>query len=343
MSTLEHIALLAGVGRSTVSRVMNNDPRVSAATRERVLEIVRRENYQPNFAARSLASGRSDVIGAVVPMALPNAFSDPFFPSLLQGVATACDSADALLMLWLAVPETEQRLVDKVIGGPVDGVVVAAHVIGDPLVDALIRGGKRFVLCARHISDEASYVTIDDRGSVRSLIGHLFRLGRERIATISGPRHMIQSRDRLDAYRETLADFGFDAPAELCVEGDWSEASGYAAMRRLLPANPDAVFAANDQMAFGAIRALKEAGRRVPDDVAIVGFDDIPGAAYTDTPLTTIRQPIQRVGEVAAQTLFELIEDPTAPPRRVVLPTELVVRASCGSAGSHGNHKAGTE
>jgi LacI family transcriptional regulator len=341
VSTLEHIAQLAGVGRSTVSRVMNNDPRVRPATRERVLEIVRRENYQPNFAARSLASGRSDVIGAVVPMALPTAFADPYFPSLLQGVASACDSADALLMLWLAIPETEQRLADKVIGGPVDGLVIAAHVVDDPLVDALIRGGKRFVLCARHDSDVASYVTIDDRGSVRALISHLVRLGRQRIAHITGPRHMIQARDRLESYRSTLTEFGLPVAPELCAEGDWSEGSGYAAMRRLLAAKPDAVFAGNDQMAIGAIRALREEGVDVPDDVAVVGFDDIPAASYTDIPLTTIRQPIQRVGEVAAQTLFELIQDPTASPRRVVLPTELVVRASCGSAGNNNGVAAG--
>jgi LacI family transcriptional regulator len=335
MATLEEIAQMAGVGRSTVSRVLNNDPRVRDATRERILEIVRRENYRPNFAARTLASGRSDVIGAVVPMSLPSVFSDPFFPRFLEGVAVACDLADALLMLWLALPETERRQVDKVLGaGHVDGLIIAAHVIDDPLVEALRRGSKRFVLYGRYPADDVSYVTVDDRAGARSIVSHLLRVGHERVATIAGPQHMFEARDRLEGYHDALRDFGLQPSPELVVEGDWSEASGYAAMRRLLAAKPDAVFAANDSMALAALRALNESGVRVPEEIAIVGFDDIPAAAAADPPLTTVRQPIRRLGEVATQTLLELIEEPSGPPRRVILPTELVVRTSCGSTGN---------
>lgn len=332
MATLNEIAELAGVGRSTVSRVMNNDPRVRAATRERVLEVVRRENYQPNFAARALASGRSEVIGAVVPMALTSAFADPFFARFLEGVAAASDSADALLMLWLALPETEQRKVDRLLGaGVVDGLIVAAHVIDDPLVEALRRGGKRFVLFGRYPADDVSYVTVDDRSSAHRAVSHLLRLGYMRVATIAGPQHMFDAQDRLAGYRDALRDFGLPQVAELVAEGDWSEASGYAAMRRLLAARPDAVFAANDGMALAALRAMRDEGIRVPEDVALVGFDDIPAAATADPPLTTVRQPIRRLGEVATQTLLELIDSNSGPARRVVLPTELVVRASCGA------------
>jgi LacI family transcriptional regulator len=332
VATLEEIAQLAGVGRSTVSRVMNNDPRVKPSTRERVLEIVRRERYQLNFAARTLASGRSEVIGAVVPMALESVFTDPFFPKFLEGVSSACDAADAMLMLWLALPETEQRKVDKVLGaGPVDGLIVAAHVVDDPLVEALRESGKHFVLYGRYPADDVSYVTVDDRASACSVVSHLIRLGRQRIGTIAGPQHMFEARDRLAGYHDAVRDFGLQASPELVVEGDWSEASGYAAMRRLLAAEPDAVFAANDSMALAALRALTEQGIRVPEDIALVGFDDIPAAAAANPPLTTVRQPIRRLGEVAAQTLLELIEQPPGAPRRVILPTELVVRASCGS------------
>jgi LacI family transcriptional regulator len=335
MATLEEIAELAGVGRSTVSRVLNNDPRVRSTTRERVLEVVRRENYQPNFAARTLASGRSDVIGAIVPMALPSVFSDPFFPQFLEGVAAACDAADALLMLWLALPETERRKVDRVLGGgPVDGLIIAAHVVDDPLVEALRRGGKQFILYGRYPADDVSYVAVDDRASAHSVVSHLLRVGYERVATIAGPQHMFEARDRLAGYVDALRDFGLPQLPELIVEGDWSDASGYAAMRRLLAAKPDAVFAANDSMALAAMRALKEQGLRVPEDVALVGYDDIPGAAAADPPLTTVRQPIHRLGEVAAQTLLALIDDPSGAQRRIVLPTELIVRASCGSAGN---------
>jgi LacI family transcriptional regulator len=332
--TLDEIAELAGVGRSTVSRVLNNDPRVKDATRERILEIVRRENYQPNFAARTLASGRSDVIGAVVPMALPTVFTDPFFPQFLEGVAAACDAADALLMLWLALPETERRKADKLLShGPVDGLIIAAHIADDPFVETLRGGSKRFVLYGRYAADDVSYVTVDDRASARGIVSHLLRVGHQRVATITGPQHMFEGRDRLDGYFDALRDFGIAQAPELVVEGDWSEASGYQGMRRLLAAKPDAVFAANDSMALAALRALRENGIRVPEDIALAGFDDIPAAAAADPPLTTVRQPIRRLGEVAAQTLLEMIDDPTGPPRRVILPTELVVRASCGSGG----------
>jgi LacI family transcriptional regulator len=144
---------------------------------------------------------------------------------------------------------------------------------------------------------------------------------------------MFDARDRLDGYLDALRDFRLPHSPELIVEGDWSEESGAQAMRRLLAAKPDAVFAANDSMALAALRVLGENGLRVPEDVALAGFDDIPAAAAADPPLTTVRQPIRRLGEVATQTLLEMIDDPDGPPRRVILPTELVVRASCGSAG----------
>jgi LacI family transcriptional regulator len=332
MTTIEQIARKAGVGRSTVSRVLNDDPRVSDETRQRVLEILRRENYQPNFAARTLASGRSDVIGAVVPMSLPSVFGDPFFPRFLEGVAAACEAADALLMLWLALPEDEQRKVDKVLGrGPVDGLVIAAHVAGDPLVEALRRGAKKFVLSSRYEADDVSYVCIDNRASAHSAVTHLLRAGRTRVAHITGPRRMLDAEDRLAGYADALRDFGMPLDEQLVVEGDWSEPSGYAAMRRLLGARPDAVFAGNDAMALAALRALKEEGLRVPDDVALVGFDDMPAAAVSEPSLTTVRQPVRRLGEVATTTLLELIADPRGLPRRTVLPTELVIRSSSGA------------
>lgn len=332
MTTIEQIAHKAGVGRSTVSRVLNDDPRVSDATRARVLAILREENYQPNFAARTLASGRSDVIGAVVPMALPSVFGDPFFPRFLEGVATACDAANTLLILWLALPEDEQRNVDKVLGrGPVDGLIIAAHVAGDPLVEALRKGNKRFVLSSRYEGDDVSYVCIDNRASAYGAVTHLLRAGRTRVAHITGPRRMLDAQDRLAGYTDALRDFGLPFDQELVADGDWSEPSGYAAMRRLLKAEPDAVFAGNDAMALAAMRALKEEGLHVPDDVALVGFDDMQAAAVAEPALTTVRQPVRRLGEVATTTLLELIADPNAGPRRTVLPTELVIRASSGS------------
>ena len=329
MTTIEEIALKAGVGRSTVSRVLNDDPRVSDETRRRILEVLRQENYQPNHAARMLASGRSDIVGAVVPMALPSVFGDPFFPRFLEGVASACDAADALLMLWLALPEDEQRNVDKVLGrGPVDGLIIAAHVTDDPLVEALRHGRKKFVLASRYEADDVSYVGVDNRASARTAVSHLLRGGRTRVAHITGPRRMFDAEDRLAGYADALRDFGLPFDEGLVAEGDWSEPSGYAAMNRLLRAKPDAVFAGNDAMALAAMRALREEGLNAPEDVAIVAFDDMPAAAASEPALTTVRQPVRRLGEVATNTLLELIADPDGPPRRTVLPTELVIRAS---------------
>jgi LacI family transcriptional regulator len=239
-----------------------------------------------------------------------------------------------MLMLWLALPETERRKADKVgSSGPVDGLIIAAHVSDDPFVEALRGGKKQFVLYGRYAADDVSYVTVDDRASARGIVSHLLRVGHKRVATITGPQHMFDARDRLDGYLDALREFRLPQSPELIVEGDWSEESGAQGMRRLLAAQPDAIFAANDSMALAALRVLRENGLRVPEDVALAGFDDIPAAAAADPPLTTVRQPIRRLGEVATQTLLQMIDDPDGPPRRVILPTELVVRASCGSVG----------
>lgn len=330
---LEQIAKLSGVSRSTVSRVINDDPNVRPATRDRVLEVVRRLNFQPNAAARGLAIGRTGVLGLVIPMGVPALFTDPYFPQLIQGVSSASAALDHSVMLWLAEPEYERRTVRQVLySGLIDGVIVASVLVDDALVQSLIEGHMPFMLVGRHpIQPNVSYVDVDNTKSASEIVAHLLRLGRHRVATIAGPQNMIAGVDRLDGYLSALRARGLAADPSLIVEGDFSEAGGYAATQRLLPRQPDAIFAASDALAVGALRALRDAGRRVPQEVAVAGFDDMPFAAHTDPPLTTIRQPIARTGAVAAQTLIDLIRHPSSPPRRIVLPTELVIRASCGS------------
>jgi len=177
----------------------------------------------------------------------------------------------------------------------------------------------------------ASYVDADNIGGAREAVTHLLRLGRTRVATITGPQNMIAGADRLAGYLAALRDRAMVSEPGLIAEGDFTEAGGYRAMQQLLPHRPDAVFAASDMMAVGALRALREAGLRVSEDVAIVGFDDLPQAARTEPPLTTVRQPTYRLGTTTVDALLDLIEYPDSSPRRIVLPTELVVRASCGS------------
>jgi LacI family transcriptional regulator len=333
MATLEEIAKLAKVSRSTVSRVINDDPKVSPATRKRVLAVVQRKNYHPNVAARGLATGRSHVIGLVIPMGVSALFTDPYFPLLIQGVSAACNAHDHSVMLWIAEPEYERRTIQQILhNGLIDGVIVASHLLDDPVVEALKKSSMPFVMIGRQPEPgNISYVDVDNQNSAREIVEHLLRLGYRRIATITGPKNMIAGSDRLEGYLAAFRGKGIAPDPSLIVEGDFTEAGGHAAMQRLLPQNPDAVFAASDVMAMGALRALREANLRVPQDIALVGFDDMPFAARTDPPLTTVRQPVHRTGFVAAETLIDLVTNPGSPARRIVLPTELVIRASTGS------------
>ena len=330
---LEKIAKLSGVSRSTVSRVINDDPKVSSLTREKVWQVVRRVNYQPNIAARGLAAGRTRILGLVIPMGVGALFTDPYFPILIQGVASACNASDHSVMLWLAEPEYERRTMRQIMhNGMIDGVIVASMLMDDPVVQALQEGNIPFILIGRHPIDErVSYIDVDNRASSCEIVTHLLRLGRRRVATITGPHSRIAGSDRLAGYMDALRARGMSVDPSLIIEGDFTEAGGYLAMKQLLPRQPDAVFAASDATATGALRALHEANVRVPEDIALVGFDDMPFAAHTDPPLTTVRQPTHRMGAIATETLIDMIEHPDSRPRRIVLPTELVVRASCGA------------
>lgn len=330
MPTLEEIAELSKASRSTVSRVINNDPHVSDATRKRILEVIQQLNFQPNRAARSLAGGRTRVLGLVIPMGVSRLFADPYFPILIQGVNSACYAHDHTVMLWLADPDYERRMINQILhNGLIDGVILASTLTNDPVLQALIGGNLPFIQVGRQISDgNTSYVDVDNQSGAHEAVSYLLRKGRRRIATITGPHNMVPGIDRLEGYLAALRERGIAADPQLIIEGDFTEASGYEAARRLIPWKPDAIFAASDNMAFGALRALREANLCVPDDVALIGFDDIPFAAHTDPPLTTVRQPIQRTGAVAAETLIDLIENPSPSPRRMILTTELVIRSS---------------
>lgn len=330
---LEEIGRLSGTSRSTVSRVINNDPHVSDETRQQVMDVVRRVNFQPNAAARSLAAGRTRVLGLVIPTGVASLFTDPYFPLLVQGVASACNAHDHSVMLWLAEPEYERRTIGKLMqGGLIDGVILASVLTDDPMLQALSEGDLPFVLVGRQPGNSRlSYVDVDNVNSAREAVTHLLRLGRRRVASITGLLNMNVGADRRDGYLAALRQRSLPVDPDLIVEGDFTEAGGYAAMQRLLPAHPDGVFVASDLMAIGALRALRDAGRRVPEDVALVSFDDMPFAARAEPPLTTMRQPVQRTGVVAAETLIDLITNPDSQPRRILLPTDLIIRETCGS------------
>ncbi len=330
--TLEDIARLSGVSRSTVSRVINADSNVKDETRQKVLQVIQNINFQPNLAARGLAAGRTNIIGLVIPASVAVIFTDPYFPLLIQGVSGACNAHNHSVMLWLAEPEYERRTIRQILhNGLVDGVIVSSTLMDDPIVKSLYESKMPFILIGRHPTLDVNYLDVDNVRAAREATQHLMRLGRKRIATITGPKNQIASYDRYQGYVKGLSDRNQPVLPELVAEGDWTEAGGYTAMRRLIPHKPDAVFAANDVMAAGALSALREAQLRVPEDVAVVGFDDTPNASRTQPPLTTMRQPIQSMGSLAVETLIDIIDHPGSETRRIVVATELVIRSSCGT------------
>ena len=236
-------------------------------------------------------------------------------------------------MLWLAEPEYERRTIHQIIHNHLlDGVIIASMVMDDPLIGALTDSAMPFILIGRHPTDlRVNYVDVDNFGGAREMVSFFLRVGYQRIATITGPLRMIPGLDRLEGYKAALNFRGIPIDGQFIEEGDFSEESGYLAMQRLLPHAPDAVFAASDAMAVGAMRAIEQAGLQVPRDIAVAGFDDTPFAARTNPPMTTVRQPISRVGAVAVETLISRIEKSSLGTQRIILPTEMVIRETCCS------------
>jgi LacI family transcriptional regulator len=329
--TLEDIARMSGVSRSTVSRVINGDRNVNEQTRTKVQSIIQSIDFQPNLAARGLAAGHTRVIGLVIPTGVTAIFTDPYFPLVIQGVSAACNARGYSVMLWLAEPEFERRTISQILyNGLIDGVVVSSMLVNDPLIERLYESKRPFITIGRHpTNDKINYVDIDNRAGAYQGVSHILRTGRRRVGVINGPHNTIASLDRYQGYLDALRERGVTLIPELVAEGEFSDTTGYLAMKRLLPHCPDAVFVASDAMAFAAMRAIQEAGLRIPEDIAVVGFDDLPAAANSSPPLTTVRQPIQRTGSIAAEMLVDMIEHPDPLPRRIVLPTELVYRSSC--------------
>lgn len=333
--TLEDIARLAGVSRSTVSRVINDHPSVSEPVRQRVWEIVNETGYRPHPAARSLASRRSSVIGLVLPRRVHTFFTDPYFPSLTEGVAQACNKHNHMLSLFLFYTEEDERKLFPLISRPglLDGIIIQSTHAADEMFMQLSQSAIPSIVAGRPMTvSDFSYVDVDNVAGAYTAVRHLVHLGRQRIGTITGPMNTTVGLDRLEGYRRALSESRLPFDEMLCAEGDLSEDGGYYCAQRLLLQEPDALFVASDIMAVGALRAIREAGRAVPDDVAVVGFDDLPPATRSSPPLTTIRQPIRRLGMELVENLLDIIQNGTHPPRRVVFGTELVVRESCGAA-----------
>ena len=333
--TLEDVGYLAGVSRSTVSRVINQETSVSPEVRERVLDVIRQTGYAPNAAARSLVSNRTGVIGLVIPSGVHNLFEDPYFARLIQGVTTASNHARMTLSLFLfETQDEEQDIYPRVVeSGFLDGVIVTATRSGDPLISRILNSSLPAVVVGRPGIDGVSYVDVDNRGGAREAARHLCEIGCRTIGCIRAPETTTTGQDRLLGFVEGLADEGRALRSRLIADGDYSEASGGRGMAQLLEQGVDGVFVASDTMAIGAIKAIKEAGRSVPDDVAIVGFDGFSASDTASPPLTTLRQPVVQTAAEAVQILMGVVDGRSSGPQSRILPVDLVVRASTSRGG----------
>ena len=335
--TLEMVAAEAGVTRSTVSRALNGEPDVSAATIEHVRQVAARMGYVPNRAAKSLASARSMAVALVIPEPGQLALADPHLIAIMAGVSRRIEQSDYLLNLMVsggtgsagADAALGSKLQRYLASGVVDGVLVASQHTRDEwllhLHDTLpvVFGGRP----SAETDPPNYFIDVDNRGAAAAAVRHLVSIGRRRIATITGPADMSAASDRLLGWQDALAEAGL--PADLEIAGDFTAASGTEGVASLLASAPDvdAIFAANDVMGAAVVTALLDAGRRVPEDVAVVGFDDSSAALTARVPLTTVNQPSERMGELMADTLLRILAGDDVPVSTVV-ESRLVRRAS---------------
>lgn len=330
--TLEEVAARAGVGRGTASRVINGSPRVSAHTREAVEAAVAELGYVPNRAARTLAGNRTEAIALVVPESETRFFAEPYFSGIVRGVGAALADTEMQLLLTLVGSDRERRrLAQYLTAHRVDGVLLVSVHADDPLPDLLEQLGMPAVMNGRRSATEPlPSVDSDNFEGARGAVEHLVSRGRRSIATITGRLDVYAAQRRLDGYRRALSDAGHEPDERLIAPADFSEEGGVRAMRELLARRPDvdAVFAASDLMAAGARQVLREAGRRIPDDVALIGFDDSAVARHMDPALTSVRQPIEEMGRAMTRVLLGQIAGENTERPQIVLPTELVVRDS---------------
>jgi DNA-binding LacI/PurR family transcriptional regulator len=316
------------MSRGTVSRVLNGGRNVSPAALSAVRQAISRSGYVVNHHARSLVTQRSRSVAFIVTEPQERLFEDPNLGIMLRGCTQALAGHDMTLLLSVAGTDPDrQRVARFVAAGHVDGVLLIATHAGDQVMETLANHNVPMVVAGEPPGHEGqiAYVAVDDRSGAQHMVRYLRSIGRRRIGTITGPMDMPGGPQRLAGYRDVM---GADAAPELIAHGDYLEASGMAAAEELLRRVPDldGLFVASDLMAHGAMRALARAGRRVPGDVAVGGFDDSPAAMTTDPPLTTIRQPWRRISSELIRLLLSQIE--AEPPAAVILPTELVRRGT---------------
>jgi LacI family transcriptional regulator len=331
--TQKDVARLAGVSQAIVSHVVNQtDKAIPEATRQRVLQAMDELGYTPNKAARSLRAQKSYAIACIVPD-----ITNAFFPAFLRGIQSVTEPHDYDLIIYDSHTSASKELhYARSLGcGHVDGAVAVLFHRDDEVVSALLEQGLHLVTfegsCPKMGSRQHDVVYVDNASAAREAVAYLIDLGHTRIGMLTGTEGTPPQRWRLQGYRAALSDHGLILEDALVRNGDYTEQAGYAEMQTLLslPERPSALFAANDLMAIGAMLAVQDAGLRIPQDIAIMGFDDIPAARLAHPRLTTVRQFQEKTGEQAARLLFDrLCGNPAKEVEFVEMPVEIVARQS---------------
>lgn len=326
--TIRDVAREARVSVASVSRALNGHAHVTEQTRARILSIAQRLRYVPHGAARSLIMRRTHTIGALVPD-----LHGEFYSELLCGIDRAARARGLHLLVSSSLGgRDEAAAVLRAMAGRVDGMVILSAHVDEDFLHANLAATTPAVLLNSAASRDYPVIAIDNLGGTRAMVRHLVGLGNRDIAMIAGPAENFDAQQREQGFRDEMAaSAGRTSP--LVVRGDFTEETGYAEGAELArrKQRPQAIFAANDMMAVGCLRALNDAGLRVPQDIALVGFDDIPLARYLTPPLTTVRQRIIDLGRLALEQLVSCIEKPAAPVPTHMLDCEVIVRASCGA------------
>jgi DNA-binding LacI/PurR family transcriptional regulator len=330
--TVTDVARRAGVSTATVSRVMNGNPRVRAEVRAAVTVAIQELGYVPNPSARSLMTRLTESIGVVVLESADRLFGDPFFGQLMLGISASLSENDQRLVLMLAPTREEESRIDRYLGaGHVDGVVLVGPHGADPLLKRLLRQQIPFVVSGRPMEPRpVTYVDSQNRSGAEAAVNHLLASGRRVIGTIHGTLDLSSAFDRLEGYRDALRGAGRAVDPDLEADGQYRSRTAVQAMSGLLERHPDldAVFVASDSMAIAAMQAIKDSGRRIPDDIAVIGFDDLPTASESHPTLSTVRQPIETMGREMVRLLLQRIGQPGLAPQEVIFGTELVLRGS---------------
>ncbi len=328
MTTIKDVASRAGVSFTTVSHVLNGTRFVSADSRLRVVEAIEALKYVPSALARSLKSNKTGTVG----MLIPNC-SNPYFAEIIRGIEDACFSTNFNVILCNSDDDSEKqrKYIRVLVEKQVDGLIVFSLGRDLQLGDQLKQTGMPYVILDREVAGaEADLVEVNHEQGARLATQHLIELGHRRIACITGPLEVASAQQRLEGYRRAMNESGLTINAEWEIEGGFTSEKSFTSMQQLLnmAPSPSAVFACNDLMAIGALCAINERQLRVPQDISLVGFDDIALAAYMSPPLTTIAQPKHLLGSIAANILLARIAQPELPLRREVLQPNLLLRQS---------------